>query len=235
MLGLDIGFGVGVGFGFGPLRTPRSPTPPTPLTRTPPTTPSTHQVKAIRSSAYALGVPFFFLGVAVVLFATLVFYLERLEVMSNIISCDRPTICTGLDLTYGVDKQTCDGLCLPDGYELVFASIPEAIWFMVVTMTTVGYGDVSPTSTVGKIIASMGAVFGVLFLAMPLAIVGENFTSIWGDKEKVLVQARAQTGPAGRGRRDVAPPSPIPSRPVPPLLPLPLPSLTLAPPPHSPP
>lgn len=143
-------------------------------------------VKAIRSSAYALGVPFFFLGVAVVLFATLVFYLERLEVMSNIISCDRPTICTGLDLTYGVDKQTCDGLCLPDGYELVFASIPEAIWFMVVTMTTVGYGDVSPTSTVGKIIASMGAVFGVLFLAMPLAIVGENFTSIWGDKEKVI-------------------------------------------------
>ena len=60
--------------------------------------------------------------------------------MSLVDGCDRVTLCTALDLTYGVDIQACDALCLvaADGDELVFESIPWAIWFMIVTMTTVG-------------------------------------------------------------------------------------------------
>ena len=49
--------------------------------------------------------------------------------------------------------------------------IPLRSWFMVVTMTTVGYGDVSPTTSVGKFICVFAMIFGVLFLSMPLAIV----------------------------------------------------------------
>ena len=56
---------------------------------------------------------------------------------------------------------------------------------MIVTMTTVGYGDVSPTTTVGKFITSLAMIFGVLFLSMPLAIVGNNFCLVWDDKMKV--------------------------------------------------
>ena len=67
-----------------------------------------------------------------------------------------------------------------------FHSIPHAIWFMLVTMTTVGYGDVSPNTAAGKFITVLAMVFGVLFLSMPLAIVGNNFCVIWDDKERVI-------------------------------------------------
>ena len=144
-------------------------------------------MKAIRNSTYALGVPFFFLGVAVVLFATLLFYLEQLEIKAVMDQCEKDVTCAHLDLSSGKEKKECEVLCNEEADEqLVFESIPMAVWFMIVTMTTVGYGDVSPRSTIGKFIASLAAIFGVLFLAMPLAIVGNNFTTIWGDKEKVI-------------------------------------------------
>jgi len=67
-----------------------------------------------------------------------------------------------------------------------FGSIPDAIWFMLVTMTTVGYGDISPNTHIGKGITVAAMVFGVLFLAMPLSIVGNNFVEVWNDRERVI-------------------------------------------------
>ena len=67
-----------------------------------------------------------------------------------------------------------------------FYSIPHAIWFMTVTMTTVGYGEVYPLSVAGRCVTSVAMLFGVLFLSMPLAIVGNNFCMVWDDKERVV-------------------------------------------------
>ena len=53
------------------------------------------------------------------------------------------------------------------------------MYFMMVTMTTTGYGDQTPSTTLGKIIAAFSAVFGILFLAMPLTIVGNAFYNNW--------------------------------------------------------
>ena len=53
------------------------------------------------------------------------------------------------------------------------------MYFMMVTMTTTGYGDQYPSTTLGKIIAAFSAVFGILFLAMPLTIVGNAFYNNW--------------------------------------------------------
>ena len=53
------------------------------------------------------------------------------------------------------------------------------MYFMMVTMTTTGYGDQYPATTLGKIIAAFSAVFGILFLAMPLTIVGNAFYNNW--------------------------------------------------------
>lgn len=50
------------------------------------------------------------------------------------------------------------------------------IWWSVVTMTTVGYGDVVPTLFLGRIVAIFCALTGILILAMPVAIVTSNFT-----------------------------------------------------------
>lgn len=70
--------------------------------------------------------------------------------------------------------------------KMAFSHIPHAMWFMLVTMTTVGYGDVTPNSTFGQLLSIFAMFFGVIFLSMPLAIVGDNFTATWADREKVI-------------------------------------------------
>jgi hypothetical protein len=66
-----------------------------------------------------------------------------------------------------------------------FSSIPEAFWFSVVTMTTVGYGDKAPISSWGKVIGSMCAIAGVLTLALPVPVIVSNFSYFYNqDKER---------------------------------------------------
>ena len=61
----------------------------------------------------------------------------------------------------------------PTTFQTPFAGL----WWAVVTMTTVGYGDVVPKSTLGKIIGSACAIKGLLMLAMPLAIIATKFNA----------------------------------------------------------
>jgi voltage-gated potassium channel len=57
----------------------------------------------------------------------------------------------------------------------VFSSIPDAMWWAVVTLTTVGYGDAYPITTLGRLLASATAVLGVAMLALPTAILTAAF------------------------------------------------------------
>lgn len=57
----------------------------------------------------------------------------------------------------------------------VFDSIPSAIWWAVVTMTTVGYGDVIPVTLVGKFIAIFIMLLGVGVVALPAAMLAARF------------------------------------------------------------
>lgn len=71
------------------------------------------------------------------------------------------------------------------GEDSAFESVPVAMWFMLVTITTVGYGDLYPHSVTGRWISSFTMVLGIIFLAMPLAIIGSNFVDVYQEKEKV--------------------------------------------------
>jgi voltage-gated potassium channel len=62
----------------------------------------------------------------------------------------------------------------------IFSSIPSALWWSVITFTTVGYGDMYPITTLGKIVASFLSVLGIAFYAIPGAI----FTSALLEKLK---------------------------------------------------
>ena len=57
-----------------------------------------------------------------------------------------------------------------------FGSIPRCLWWSIITVTTVGYGDVSPETAAGKIVAAMTALFGIAVIAIPIGIISSGFT-----------------------------------------------------------
>ncbi|CAJ1949378.1 unnamed protein product [Cylindrotheca closterium] len=61
-----------------------------------------------------------------------------------------------------------------------FRSIPKAMWWFVVTATTVGYGDTYPTSTAGQCCAALAMLTGVLVIAFPVSI----FSDLWHEEMK---------------------------------------------------
>ncbi|CAK62102.1 unnamed protein product (macronuclear) [Paramecium tetraurelia] len=63
-------------------------------------------------------------------------------------------------------------------------NIPQAIWWAIITITTVGYGDYVPKSLLGKFIGVLSLIFGVLLLSLPVAIIGNKFQEIYLQNKK---------------------------------------------------
>lgn len=57
-----------------------------------------------------------------------------------------------------------------------FGSIPRALWWAAVTLTTIGYGDVSPVTPLGKFIAVLVAIGGIGLVALPTGILASGFS-----------------------------------------------------------
>ncbi|CAD6197986.1 unnamed protein product [Caenorhabditis auriculariae] len=113
-----------------------------------------------RASAKELMLLVFFLVLGVVVFASLVYYAERVE--SN------------------EDNQ--------------FQSIPIGLWWAIVTMTTIGYGDITPHTYLGRLIGSICALAGVLTIALPVPVIVSNFAMFYSH-----TQARSKMPKKRRG------------------------------------
>ncbi|XP_053505720.1 potassium voltage-gated channel subfamily D member 2 isoform X2 [Ictalurus furcatus] len=102
----------------------------------------------LKSCASELGFLLFSLTMAIIIFATVMFYAEKGSNSSK------------------------------------FTSIPAAFWYTIVTMTTLGYGDMVPKTIMGKIFGSVCSLSGVLVIALPVPVIVSNFSRIYHQSQR---------------------------------------------------
>lgn len=131
--------------------------------------------QAMSRSTDGLYLLVFLLLIATVLYAAMMYYAEQsisdLNDLGEWVYEDYP--CPTLEEGVWVD-----GVC---NDVTPFQSIPETFWWAVVTMTTVGYGDVFPISTPGRMVATLTMLSGILVVAFPVTIIGTNFSEVWSE------------------------------------------------------
>ncbi|CAL1712694.1 unnamed protein product [Somion occarium] len=113
-------------------------------------------ILSFRRSQHALLALAFFVAMVLVVFSTLLYFAER----------------GSWDETLGIFINS-------DGDPSQFASIPAAAWFVLVTITTVGYGEITPRSFLGRLVTLPLLVFGLLLIALPTFVLGREFSLVW--------------------------------------------------------
>ncbi|XP_033845706.1 potassium voltage-gated channel subfamily D member 2 isoform X4 [Periophthalmus magnuspinnatus] len=117
----------------------------------------------LKSCASELGFLLFSLTMAIIIFATVMFYAEKGSSGSK------------------------------------FTSIPAAFWYTIVTMTTLGYGDMVPKTIMGKIFGSICSLSGVLVIALPVPVIVSNFSRIYHQSQRAE-KRRAQKASKEAGK-----------------------------------
>jgi voltage-gated potassium channel len=79
-----------------------------------------------------------------------------------------------------------------------FGSIPDAMWWAIQTIATVGYGDVTPVTFAGKIIAALTMVMGFVMLGLPVGIVATAFAEEIHRREFVVTWSMVASVPLFR-------------------------------------
>ncbi|KAG8937133.1 hypothetical protein FRC00_007172 [Tulasnella sp. 408] len=137
---------------------------------------------AVMRSKEALFALAFFVGMALVVFSTLLYFAER-----------------------GTWDDTLGTFVNSDGDPSQFESIPAAAWFVLVTITTVGYGEIIPRSFLGRLIAVPLLMFGLILIALPSFVLGREFSIVWdgmGGTKMLRLSSDAQESTNHHRQRD---------------------------------
>lgn len=90
----------------------------------------------------------------------------------------------GLSLTLMLFGATAMWLVEGDGQPEDFGSIPRSLWWALVTLTTIGYGDAFPITPFGKVLAGLVAIAGIGLIALPSGILAAAFSEMARRKGK---------------------------------------------------
>ena len=122
-------------------------------------------LQTFRASAKELMLLVFFLVLGIIIFASLVYYAERIQPNPN----------------------------------NDFNSIPLGLWWALVTMTTVGYGDMVPKTYLGMFVGAICALGGVLTVALPVPVIVSNFEMYYSHtqvEDVTLLSCLCRRGPS---------------------------------------
>ncbi len=70
----------------------------------------------------------------------------------------------------------------------VYGSIPDAMWWAIVTLTTVGFGDVTPITPLGKLLGAFVTITGVLVIALPAGILASGFAEQLKHRKEIYLE-----------------------------------------------
>lgn len=118
----------------------------------------------LAASIAALSLLAFFVALGLVLFGAICYFVEG---GTYTVTADYPHGAYLRKDFFGVDEIS------------PFRSILTACYWAVITSTTVGYGDLVTESTEGKVLAILCAYYGVLLLALPITVIGNNFRKLY--------------------------------------------------------
>ncbi|EFO27392.2 hypothetical protein LOAG_01086 [Loa loa] len=68
-----------------------------------------------------------------------------------------------------------------------FTSIPAGLWWAIVTMCTIGFGDMVPKTYLGMLVGSLCALMGVLTIALPVPVIVANFSNLYSHSQVIYL------------------------------------------------
>mmetsp|Transcript_41404 Transcript_41404/g.65602 ORF Transcript_41404/g.65602 Transcript_41404/m.65602 type:complete len:463 (-) Transcript_41404:156-1544(-) len=150
--------------------------------------------EALAGSTTAISVLIFLLCMGVVLFSSALFYVEKL-------SCPEVDKLSATEVVqYGAEcaddfnrgfAPTFGLCCTEESAPSDFPSIVSAFWWSLVTMTSVGYGEVYPRTFPGKCVGFVAMLVGMVLIALPVAIVGQKFQDVYDNHDLEEAKNRA--------------------------------------------
>ncbi|XP_071369444.1 voltage-gated potassium channel regulatory subunit KCNG3-like [Centroberyx affinis] len=69
----------------------------------------------------------------------------------------------------------------PEAGNRDYASVPAACWWVIISMTTVGYGDMYPVTVPGRVLGGLCVVSGIVLLALPITFIYHSFVQCYGE------------------------------------------------------